>query len=100
MLCCRINTHPISTDNRIFGTFMDFLYLIDKLLFLKSNLKPEYELHIHITDSILITLWDKITKDEIKIEKTKLNHISCECTEIHNRVINKLKKYMDNVLPL
>ena len=79
---------------------MDFLYLIDKLLFLKSNLKPEYELHIHITDSILITLWDKMTKEEIKIEKTRLNHISCECTEIHNRVLKKIEKYMDNVLPL
>lgn len=70
------------------------------MLFLKANLKREYELRIYITNSIKVTVWDKITKTEINVENTKLNAISCECTAIYESVSKKLKKYMDNVLPL
>lgn len=79
---------------------MDFICLIDKLLHLKSNLNERYDLEIHITNSLTVRLLDERTRKSTLIDKTKLNVISCECTEIYNRVNNALKPYIDNVLPL
>lgn len=78
---------------------MDLLELLDKLLYLKSNLRRGYDLEIKISSAIIVTLIDP-TKQRVIIEKTKLDAISCECTEIHNRVRSRLLPYMDNVLPL
>ena len=77
---------------------MDFIKLIDKLLLLKSNLNEKYDLEIHITNSLTVRLLDERTRKSTLIDKTKLNAISCECTEIYNRVSNALKPYLDNVL--
>lgn len=77
---------------------MDFIELIDKLLFLKSNLRSGCDLEIEISHAIIVRL---VIGDKTRvIESTKLNAISCECTEIHNRVKSRLKPYLDNVLPL
>lgn len=77
---------------------MDFIKLIDKLLVLKSNLNEKYDLEIHIINSLTVRLLDKQTKKSTLIDKTKLGAMSCECTEIYNRVHNKVKPYLDNIL--
>lgn len=77
---------------------MDFIKLIDKLLFLKANLNEKYDLEIHITNSLTVRLLDERTRKSTLIDKTKLNVISCECTEIYNRVSIALTPYLDNIL--
>ena len=77
---------------------MDFICLIDKLLTLKSNLRDGYDLEIHLTNSLTIRLLDERTRKSTLIDKTKLSAISCECTEIYNRVHNALKPHLDDIL--
>lgn len=82
---------------------MDFIKLIDKLLILNSKMKPGCYLDIHIgkTFKVCVLTYKKQTLEEIKIlEDIKFNELSCECTEIYNRIHERVKHLLDNVLPL
>lgn len=76
---------------------MDFIQLIDKLLILNSKMKQGCHLEIHIGKTFRVHLF---TYKKQKLEDVKMNALSCECTEIYNRIHERVKHLLDNVLPL